>query len=85
LGACDGGEAKPGVVGGTAGAVVCWGVALFDTIWVGGRCPTPKAKPNPRKITRHTRPAIAVGRLMPVNRIVGKAVIGHVDLLTLAH
>ena len=24
----------------------------------------------------------AVGRLMPVNRIVGKAVIGHVDLLT---
>ena len=52
LGACDGGGVKPGTIGGAAGAVVCGGVALFDATRVGP-CPTPKAKPRPRIITRH--------------------------------
>ena len=57
LGACDGGGVKPGIVGGAPGTVVCGGVTLFDATRVGP-CPTPKAKPNTRIITR---PAAQLG------------------------
>jgi hypothetical protein len=55
-GACVG--AVVGIVAVVGGAVVCDDVTLFDATRVGGRCPTPKAKPNARKITRHARPEI---------------------------
>jgi hypothetical protein len=45
----------------------------------------PKENHKAHKASNQSPKAGAVGRLMPVNRIVGKAVIGHVDLLTLAH
>jgi hypothetical protein len=53
-GACVGGGVKPGIVG-VAGAGIV--VTLFDATWVAGLYLTPKAKPNPRIITRHARPA----------------------------
>src|SRR5262249_8172201 len=52
---CGGGGVKLGIAGCVPGAVVC--VTLFDATRVGP-CPTPKAKPNTRIITRPAAPAI---------------------------
>ena len=87
LGACDGGGVKPGIAGCVPGCCRLRGrdVIRRDTGWPVSHAQGQAQYQDNHQALSAGNPspnAGAVGRLIPVHRIVRIAVIGHVDLLT---